>query len=421
MSQSRGAWLVYFYVEETGLLSLAVVGPLIFAARLVESVDDALIGYWSDRTRSRLGRRLPFILTATPFWGVFAALLFMPPETGAIAAAAWLFLLLVLTFLFSTLSGGPYEALLPEIAPTSAERVAISGARVYFGAIGGLVGLAVSGLLIDRVGFAAMATTMAVILVATRYLGTFGVWRQARASTKTAELPLRESLRATFANVPFLRFLPSFVFFQLGLQLLLGVLPFYVAAVLGRENEGTWVAILTATAIAVTLATVPILARRASRTSKRRVFGRSMLLASLVFPLLAFAGFLPGIPAEAQILTFMALAGVPIAGIYLFPSALTADIVDHDETLTGMRREATYYGAQNFVEKTAGSLSPLLLTLVLLLGSSADDPLGIRLAGPVAGAIVLAGFVVFRRYELPDDVLAEARGERTAAPAGGRC
>jgi hypothetical protein len=45
-----------------------------------------------------------------------------------------------------------------------------------------------------------MAATMALILVATRYLGTIGVWRRTRASTRTAELPLRDALRATFAK-----------------------------------------------------------------------------------------------------------------------------------------------------------------------------------------------------------------------------
>jgi GPH family glycoside/pentoside/hexuronide:cation symporter len=402
LSQSRGAWLVFYYNEEAGLLSLPVVGALLTAGRLVEAFDDALIGWWSDRTQSRLGRRIPFVLGATPPWALFAVLVFSPPASGGTPAAAWLLVTIELMFLFSTLSGGPYEALLPEIARTSAERVRISGAKVYFGAAGGLVGLALGGLIVDHFGFQAMAVTMAGILLVSRYVGLAGVWRLAKASRTPARLPFREALRATFSNVHFLRFLPSFVFFQVGLQMLLGVLPFFVQEILGREEEGTWVAILTAVAIGVTLATVPVLARLARRSSKRQVFGRSMLLASLVFPLLAVAGFVPGIPKEAQIVAYMALAGLPIAGVYLFPGALTADIVDDDAARMGMRREATYYGTQNVVEKTASSLSPLLMALVLMLGDTQDDPLGIRLAGPVAGLIVLAGWLVFRRYELPD-------------------
>jgi glycoside/pentoside/hexuronide:cation symporter, GPH family len=409
LSQSRGLWLVYFYAppDDAGreeLLPLGLVGALLFAGRLLEGLDDAIVGWWSDRTSSRLGRRIPFVLLATPFWALLAVLVFTPPEAGTVGTAAWLFVTVELMFLFSTLSGGPYEALLPELARSSAERVRITGTKVYFGAAGGLVGLAGSGLLVDGPEFASMAIVMGVLALAFRYLGLYGVWRQALASRHAARIPLREAMKTTFANSSFRVFLPTFVLFQVALQLLLGTLPFYVNAVLGVEDEGTWVAILTAVAICVTLLVVPLFSRLARARSKRTAFSAAMLLASCSFPLLAVAGFLPGIPEEPQIIAFMALVGLPLAGVYLFPQALTADICDDDAVRTGMRREATYYGAQNVVEKLATSVTPLLLAGLLLLGDTADDPLGIRLAGPVAGLLVLAGFLVFRGYRLPDEV-----------------
>jgi GPH family glycoside/pentoside/hexuronide:cation symporter len=129
-----------------------------------------------------------------------------------------------------------------------------------------------------------------------------------------------------------------------------------------------------------------------------------LLAATLVFPLLSVAGLVPGVPKAAQILVLMAVAGIPLAGNYLFPATLTADIIDFDSARTGLRREATYYGAQNFVEKTATSVAPLLLTLLLLFGRTADHPLGIRLVGPAAGVLLLVAYLVFRLYELPDEV-----------------
>lgn len=409
LTQSRGLWLVYFYAppEDAGrgeLLPLALVGALVFAGRLIEAFDDALVGWWSDRTRSRLGRRIPFVLGGAPLWALFAVLVFSPPEAGTVGTAVWLFVTLELMYLFSTIAGGPYEALLPELARTSAERVRIAGTKVYFGAAGGLVGLAGSGLLVDGPGFQVMAIVMAGLALATRYVGLAGVWSRAKASSEPARLPLREALRATFANRAFQAFLPTFVLFQVALQLLLGTLPYYVESVLGVEEEGTWVAILTATAIGVTLLAVPFVARLARRTSKRHAYRLAMVAAAALFPLLSVAGFVPGIPREPQIVFLMALVGLPLAGVYLFPQTLTADICDDDALRTGLRREATFYGTQNVVEKTATSVAPLLLAALLLLGDTADDPLGIRLAGPVAGLIVLAGLFVFRRYDLPDEV-----------------
>ena len=79
---------------------------------------------------------------------------------------------------------------------------------------------------------------------------------------------------------------------------------------------------------------------------------------------------------------------------------------------TGLRREATYYGAENFVEKTASSLSPLVLSILLLLGHSEGDTLGIRLVGPVAALFVFAGYLTFRAYELPDEISTPAAAEK---------
>jgi GPH family glycoside/pentoside/hexuronide:cation symporter len=408
LTQSRGLWLLYFYSppEDADLerqLPRLLIGILLVAGRLLEAFDDALIGYWSDRTRSRWGRRIPFIVLATPLWAIFAVLLFAPPEGGTAATAVYFLVVLELFFLFSTLTGGPYEALLPEVAPRNEDRVKVVGIRTYFGAAGAAVGLIVSGVLVDWIGFAGMAAAIAALALVARYVGLGGVWRRAKASRGVAAIPFREALRATFSNHHFLVFLPAFVLFQIGFQMLIGVLPFYVNAVLLVDEEGTWVAVLTAVAICAMLAGLPLFARFALRTSKRQAYRTALLASAIVFPLSALPGLVPLVPAEAELLLLMVIVGVPIAGNYLFPATLTADIIEDESARTGLRREATYYGAQNLVEKTATSFAPLFLVLLLFLGDTSEDTLGIRLVGPAAGAIALGGYLVFRRYDLPDE------------------
>ncbi len=116
------------------------------------------------------------------------------------------------------------------------------------------------------------------------------------------------------------------------------------------------------------------------------------------FPLLV----LPGIVVEAVViphaLVVLALDGTPVVAVYLFPGPLIAD-GDYDRS--GIRSEATFYGGQTMVDKTVGSSVPLLLGLILLLGNTASDPLGMRLVGPAAGLLVLAGYLVFCRFDLP--------------------
>lgn len=408
LTQSRSLWLLYFYTEANDLLTPFAVGAVLTAARVLESFDDGLVGYWSDRTRSRLGRRIPFVLAATPFWALFAFLLFTPPSSSGAAAAAYLFLVLELYYLASTLSGGPYEALLPEIAPRSDERVQITGMRVYFGAAGAALGLVGSGLLKDAFGFAAMAATIAIVALTFRYLGLAGVWSRARASRVPAAIGLRAALRETVRNRAFLAFLPAFALFQLGFQVIVGTLPFLVDAVLGSDRSGSWVAALSAAAIGSMVATIPLAWALSRRTSKRQAYRAFMVAAVLAFPLAGFAGFLPVLPAASQLVAVAVVVGVPVSGNFLFPAPLLSDVVDDDSLRTGLRREATYFGAQNFVEKTTSALAPLVVGMLLELGRTSDDPLGIRLAGPVAAALVLVGLLAFRRYHLPDDVLGQS-------------
>jgi GPH family glycoside/pentoside/hexuronide:cation symporter len=433
LTQSRSLWLLVFYSEATDALSLPAVGLIITIGRLVETVDDGLIGYWSDRTKTRIGRRFPFILAATPFVALFSVLLFTAPFSSTPAAAAYLFIVLELYFISSTISGGPYEALLPEIAKTSDDRVSITGMKVYFGAAGAGFGLIVSGLLVDEIGFTATAAVFAVVLLVLRYAGVAGIWNHASRTVPPADIPLLEALRTTFRNPSFIAFLPTFALFQLAFQMLIGLLPFYARAVLGVAevpdvfveipgalsekwagdgqpglSVGRWVALLTAPAFVAAAAMIPFGQWYGRKTSKRHAYRVSMLTAAALFPLIAFAGVFPGVPGWLQIVAVMALVGLPISGNYLFPAPLTADIVDDDSLRTGMRREATYFGAQNFVEKTTSAFTPLLLSLVLQLGKTSYDQTGIRLVGPIAGLIVLAAWLSFRRYDLPDDVLGAA-------------
>jgi GPH family glycoside/pentoside/hexuronide:cation symporter len=408
--QSRSTWLLYYYAPPKSadmhtLLPVAVVGAILLVDGLTGALYNPLVGHLTDRTASRLGRRLPYIIGATPLWALFALLVFTPPQSaGTAVIAAYLFLTLELYAVFSTLSGGPFQALLPEIAHSSADRVSLVGLRVYAGGLGGAAGLVGSGLLVDHLSFRAMALTMALLALVFRYVGMAGVWRRASRVQAPATIPFRESLRTTFANRKFQVFVPSVVLFQVGVQMILGVLPYYVKAVLDVHKPGTWVAILTAVEIVSMLASVQLGARLARRTSKRHAYRIAMIGAALVFPLLALTGLVSAIPASVQIGIVMAIAGVPLSGVYLFPDALTADIIDQDSVETGMRREAMYYGAGSFVQQAASSLGPFLLSGLLVLGDTRGDELGLRLVGPFAGVLVLVGYLIFRSYDLPDEV-----------------
>jgi GPH family glycoside/pentoside/hexuronide:cation symporter len=424
LTRSRSLWLVYFYappadVAAHRLLPALVVGILLAASTVLSSLNQVVVGWLSDRTVSRWGRRIPYVVAGAPLAALSAFLLFSPPADSSTARTAIvLFFTLEAMFLFGSVVGGPYEALQPEIAPTSGERVSIQALKVYFGIVGAAIGLVGSDLLVHAVGFRAMALVMAALALGFRFIGLAGVWKQAAQSTAPAVIPFREALHATFKNRGFRALLPSVVLFAIAFEMLQGVIPFYAHDLL---PAGTWLSstVLLATAIGSAVVCVPLFIRFAQRTSKRSAYRFSMLTAGITFPLLGLAGLLPGIPLELQILIATILIGAPIGAHYLFPVPLTADVIDDDSSRTSTRREATYLGAASFVEQTATSLAPLIFVGLRLLGDTRSDALGIRLVGPVAGIIVFAGYLLFRRYDLPDDVLAHSLSApaRVALPA----
>lgn len=410
LGRSQALWLFYYYAPPKDanlptLLPSLAVGVLLTFGGIVAALDEAIVGFFSDRTRSRWGRRIPYIVLGAPLWSIFFFLLFTPPASAGTAAdAVYLFFVFQCVALFSAVAVGPYEALLPEIAPRSGERTSLQAIKVYLGVAGTGIGLVGSGFLVHHLGFKAMALFMGALALVCQYVAIGGVWERAQLSRIPAELTFRDALLATFRNVPFRILLPSVVLFALAFQLLSIDIPFYVHSVVGKHS---WLkpSVLLAVAIAAAIACVPLFARLARRSSKRRAYRVSMVAAAFTFPLLGVAGLLPGIPAAVQILVAGALIGAPIGAHFLFPVPLTADVIDHDSGRTKLRREATYLGASSFVERTATAVAFLLLALFRLLGDTRGHTLGVRLVGPVAGLVVLAGYFLFRHYHVPDDVV----------------
>ena len=203
IAQTRNLWLLFFLApprEENmpsavpalalGSLELdprVLIAVVLTAGRLIEALDDPIIGWWSDRFRSRWGRRLPFVVFSTPFYALFFGLLWLTPAGGAsFTNAIYIFVILELFFLSSTISGGPYEALLPEIARGHRDRMSIVAWQFYFGILGAVLGLVITGLIQDALGFKVMGVVVGLSGLAFRYLGLKGIWRHAPSTTLLA-------------------------------------------------------------------------------------------------------------------------------------------------------------------------------------------------------------------------------------------
>jgi GPH family glycoside/pentoside/hexuronide:cation symporter len=415
--QALAAWLVFFYSPPTEagravLIPIATIGLLLGIGRFIEAFDDPAIGWLSDRTSSKWGRRTPFIFLATPFIAIFFALLFAPPQNQTqIFYIFYFFIILQLFFLAHTISEAPLAALLPEIVKTTKERVEISAYKVVFGVAGAALGLVGTGIVISRFGFGVMGILVGVISALSFYLALAGVLKYQDKKVKPSTLPLLPSMFALLRNNPFLAFSAGLVLFSLGMNLLILLLPFFVTVILGKG--ATTVSFLTAIVMIVMIASLPLMSKFAKNFGKKAVYSGSMLAVALIFPLLYFIGFLPFLPKLAQAILFVAFLGIPFSAQFLFPNAIMADVCDFDFLKTGKRREALLYSLQDTLQKFSLAASAIIFGLVLqFFGFSQTNPLGLRLMGLFAGMFVFLGFLIFfRYYQLPDVIKSDEEKE----------
>ncbi|MDY6876773.1 MAG: MFS transporter [Chloroflexota bacterium] len=417
--QTMTMWLIYFYAPppEAGAITyapIALISLLMGIDMFVEAIDDPLIGYWSDSTRSRWGRRIPFI-----FWGIPPLILtyfflWTPPIAGTSTWNGIYFIVMLwLQYLAGTIVMGSYEALLPEIAVTSSDRVSTSSWKVVMGTVGGAIGMMASSVLIERFDFRIMALVMSAIAFISYYVSLLGVKDIVRVEEPAGErLSLVEAVKATFTNSQFLFFIISLVLLYMGQSLLTGVIPYLVTVVVGETEDK--VAILMGATMGVMLLSLPLMSKLTRIRSKKWAYALAMLALVFYLPLMYFVGFLPGIPKIVQGAVYAGLTGLPFCALYVFPNALLGDVIDYDELRTGERREAMYFGVFATISKVARALSTALFGFILgTFGYSGANPLGIRLMGPVAGLCVLVGWLIFRRYTLPDQVGRPVEGDRS--------
>lgn len=404
-------WITRFYCPPPGvgtqLLNIKLVTRAIFAGRIVDGVADPPIGYISDRTRTRWGRRMPFIvLCGLPLCLVFF-LLWIPP-TGVFPPFstklfAYFVGLMALYWILYTAVLCPYLGLLPEIVTSKKERIDLCTYLAVFMIISTLLAGVGAPEVIDRWGFKTMGAVFAVLSLISIYATPLAIREKPHGPpTQDENYGFFTAFKWTFSNRPFVIYITSSVFLHLGFNVILVSIPYVVNVLLGKTDKFAQVLFgITMIGAIVSFAPMNILSKR---IGKKKMFLISILVMGLVLPMIYLFGNVE-LPLDLLAVSYVIffLMGFPVAAISILPNALLADIVDHDEKQTGQRREAMYFGMQGILQKFAIGFASLLQgALFSAYGFAKGNHLGISLLGPVAGALVLLGFVVFLFYPLDD-------------------
>ncbi len=382
VSAGFGFFLLFYLTAVCGM-SGTMAGTAKLIALLIDGVADPAIGLASDRLRSRLGRRLPFMaLGLLPFAGAFGLLFSMPAALTGAAQFAYVTGCLVVLRLSLSCFVLPYTAAGAEVTDDYGERASIVSFRLSFQNAGILIGV-VLGLgvfmsgaegLLDRDSYRPFAWACAAVMLGAGLVAIAAVWRaQPRLhgpeagggsflvgfGREMAELSRNRSFLLLFATV-----LTYFLAYSAHVSLAL------------HASRYFWRLDTTAIQLILLSSTLgPLIGAPLSAFALRRIEKRTLSIAAFlaiaVFliwpPLLQLYGPVALTPRAATAVLFVnglfVGASIVVGGIGF--QSMLADTADEHEWLFGVRREGLFFSGLTLAYKAASGLGGLIAGLAL--------------------------------------------------------
>jgi len=345
-----------YFLTDVVRMNPGLAGLALLVGKIWDAVNDPIVGLLTDRTRTRWGRRRPFLLLgAIPFGLLFFALWIAPPWRSQLALVVHFVLLYILFDAAFTAVGVPYGALAPEMSLDYDERTSLYAYQMAVSIGGGLIGavlpLTIVNLFPDkRTGFAAMGALFGV-LFALPLLLVFAVVREREEFQGRETPPPLESLRMVLRNRPMRFIIGLDILSWTTVDILAAVFIYYLVYWIGvSEEQGSMV---LGVVLASALVYLPLFNFLSRRMEKKWAYVIGMSFWVLVQMVI----FL--IPRGAVSVTYplAVLAGLGVSAAHVMPSSMRADVIEVDELSSGARQEGIYMSVSVFLRKLATSLA----------------------------------------------------------------
>ena len=417
LDQLYNQWLSYYYLPpgtEHSLKPLLKPSYLVLAylfARLIDAISDPLVGYWSDNSKSKFGRRSFFMMIGGWPLGILMVMYFFPPKDSQIHTLLYLSVIGGLFFTAYTLVGGPYNALIPDLARTKEERLNLSTVQSTFRLIFTGIALVLPGYMISMLGkgdtewgirkTVIILTVFAIIGI---YICVFFLKERelVKDNEKHESIGFKSSLKYLMRKEILLYFAGFFFFFS-GFNILRGVLTYYLTIIM--ELPIKQMTVISAILFGMAGICFPITNILGKKFSYKKILVLDIIL------LMAGTVGLLFVNSSISWLAYIMLVicGTGLSGsAFIFPQAMLSEISAKISETEKVSLEGFMFGIQGLFLKLAFLVQQSVVSLVIIAGSMPDTQgrksatdLGVR--STLIVALILFGIsLVFYKLKKED-------------------
>lgn len=442
------AFSFLIFLTNVANLRPALAGTVLLIGKIWDAVNDPIIGYLSDRTRSRWGRRHSWMLMASIPFGVFFFLYWIVPtfsEDPGINQWGRFIYYTVISIIFNAVSSAvtlPYTALTPELSKDYDERTSLTSYRFMFSIGGSILALALGQFFAmqfpdDSVAqYLSLGATCAILSVLPIYWCVWGTTdptafnpRQ-RTVTPGSEDDVTPSgsiwlqFKEVLQSRPFWFVIGIYLCSWLSFQLTAAIIPYYAVSYMGMDSYFSVALVVQGTAMLA----LGLWSWVSYRYGRKRTYFAGMS-GWIIAQILLF--FLPSDRVD-WLYILCAMAGLGVSTAYLIPWSMLTDVTDLDELNTGEQRQGTFYALMVFLQKTGLALGIWLAGIILELSGFVEPPPGepippqpesalfaIRVVvGPLPAVFLIIGLFLMYYYpvtrELQETVILRLRERREA-------
>ncbi|MFX1507009.1 MAG: MFS transporter [Promethearchaeota archaeon] len=365
INSAFNTWVLTFYFAAVRLPIQYIMAAFILWT-VWNAINDPLIGYLSDRTNTRFGRRKPYIMIGLIPILIIEIILWIPPvPAGDNYFVTFLYLLIMLFCYdtFYTMVSLPYDSLFPELYTSVEERADVNSIRQVLSTIGLIAAFLIPGIFIGDQdvmdGYLINGIVTTIIILVTLVISLkWGVFERVEFSQDFhQDFNFFQGLKHTFRLKSFVLYTIMFFLYEYTLLVLSSTVPLYAEWVLGIKDT-LLTSILLGTMFVVGILTVLFWRMLDVKYGSRKMYAVTIVLYVITsIPLLIIDSF------YAAIITVVFM-GVGFGGMLYFIYLIIADVIDDDELRTGVRREGTFFGITNFFMRLSMILSILTVSLV---------------------------------------------------------